>query len=517
MASTARLGRLSTGFRRSINSWTPLRAASTATTPAKKEGDISSAFVSLSGQAAKPLDPRFIGLKQTLIAGREEAVRASFHRLLRVLRKEVAEVKEQGNALIPEISYADLHNPSEAFLKAHQRCGTAVVRGAVPEKEALQYLDSIQAYYRANPSTKTFPANNPAVYELYWSHAQLRARAHKDLVNTHKFLLSQWHTSNPTALLSPSHPISYADRLRIRPPGDAAFALGPHVDGGSCERWEDRGYGRGGVYDAIFAGNWEAHDPFDGAARLPVVSDLYNGGGACSAFRMYQGWLSMSHTGPGEGTLLVNPLFKQATAYYLLRPFFAPRNPDPTSPRFLESDNWDFEDAPSSALQGAYPGHGQELNSSLHPHLELQQTMVHIPQVRPGDYIAWHCDVIHAVDAKHEGSHHSSVLYIPACPLTEANARFLVRQRDTFLKGMCCLVSWKAWTNVDTGIPSPDFPGGKGESEHIGRAGPEMFTDQSELCFEGQRAMGMRAWDLETAHNEQERCMLRAANEILGF
>jgi hypothetical protein len=30
----------------------------------------------------------------------------------------------------------------------------------------------------------------------------------------------------------------------------------------------------------------------------------------------------MSHSGPGEGTVLVYPLVKLATAYLLLRPFF---------------------------------------------------------------------------------------------------------------------------------------------------------------------------------------------------
>jgi len=35
--------------------------------------------------------------------------------------------------------------------------------------------------------------------------------------------------------------MSYYDRLRIRKPGDSKFALGPHIDGGSLERWEDPG------------------------------------------------------------------------------------------------------------------------------------------------------------------------------------------------------------------------------------------------------------------------------------
>ena len=84
----------------------------------------------------------------------------------------------------------------------------------------------------------------------------------------------------------------YADRLRMRLPGDSKFALGPHVDGGSVERWEEGGYGLGKVYDDIWQGRWEEYDPWESSTRLPVMSDLYGGIGACSMFRMFQGWLS---------------------------------------------------------------------------------------------------------------------------------------------------------------------------------------------------------------------------------
>ena len=70
------------------------------------------------------------------------------------------------------------------------------------------------------------------------------------------------------------------------------LALGRLVDGGSCVRWEEGGYGRGKVYDAIWKGKWEEYDPWESSTRLPVVSDMYGGVGACSMFRMFQGWLS---------------------------------------------------------------------------------------------------------------------------------------------------------------------------------------------------------------------------------
>ena len=101
----------------------------------------------------------------------------------------------------------------------------------------------------------------------------------------------------------------------------------------------------------------------------------------------------MSSTRAWEGTLMVNPLLGRATAYMLLRPFFqAKKSTSDLGPAFLDASNWKLEDETTSALQGAVPSNCQELNGLLHPHLELESTMVHVPEVRPGDYVAWHCD-----------------------------------------------------------------------------------------------------------------------------
>lgn len=365
----------------------------------------------------------------------------------------------------------------------------------MPEEQALQWNADIRDYLIANPTTKAFPKENPAVFELYWSPGQIKARAHPNVLEAQKFLMSFWHSNDDEALINTDIPVAYADRLRIRQPGDARFALGAHVDGGSVERWEPDGYGLGGVYDRIWEGRWETFDPWESSGRLRVESDLYNGAGACSMFRMFQGWLSMSTTGPGEGTLLVNPLFRLATAYFLLRPFFSPRNGNPESSGFLDEANWQMDSEQSSILQGATLGCAQELNNALHPHLELSKSMVHVPEVRPGDYVAWHCDSIHAVDKIHNGTGDSSVMYIPACPLTETNARYLLWQRKAFLNG----------------TPGPDFPGGKGESEHVGRMGKRDVEDAGGK--EGLRAMGLAEWEVGT---EKENKLLRIANGIVG-
>ncbi|CAI6339659.1 unnamed protein product [Periconia digitata] len=478
----------------------------------KREGDISDAFASLSGQEFTPLTPEYAELKTRLIQGREDLIRQSWERLLKDLREEIPLIVEQGSKIIPQIDFKDVDDAPEAFSQELRKRGVAVIRGVVSQQEALGWKEDLRQYIRQNPQTKAFPPENPQVFELYWSRAQLLARAHPNMLKAQRFLMSYWHSSNPETPISTRHPISYCDRLRMRLPGDARFALGPHVDGGSVERWDERGYGLGKVYDNVWKGEWEQFDPWEASCRLPVESDLHQGVGACTAFRMFQGWLSLSQTGPFEGTLLVNPLLAKATAYYLLRPFFSPKRGIDSpgaqtaseaiteSASFLDADNWELDARQSSWIQGATPGRGQELSHLLHPHLHLAKSMIHMPTVQPGDYVAWHCDTIHAVDRIHKGAADSSVLYIPACPLTEDNAKYLATQRSMFVQG----------------TPSPDFGGGVGESAHVGRVGAREMVELVQV--EGARAMGLAEWDsAEEGLSGAEREVLDRANKVLRF
>ena len=67
-----------------------------------------------------------------------------------------------------------------------------------------------------------------------------------------------------------------------RKPHDNTFALKPHLDSGSLERWSDPAYKI--VYDKIFKGNWEDHDPFCVNGRGSAIMDDH-----CSFFRAFQG------------------------------------------------------------------------------------------------------------------------------------------------------------------------------------------------------------------------------------
>lgn len=113
-------------------------------------------------------------------------------------------------------------------------------------------------------------------YEIYNSKAQLSARTHNALIDTQKFLLSLWHSSVPDTRVSPRTPISYFDRFRIRNPGPSMFTLGPHIDSGGIERWEDESYRA--VWKPILQGGdeWRKYDPFDISLRLEAKHSLYN-------------------------------------------------------------------------------------------------------------------------------------------------------------------------------------------------------------------------------------------------
>ena len=69
-------------------------------------------------------------------------------------------------------------------------------------------------------------------------------------------------------------------------------------------------------------------------------------------------------------------------------------------------------------------------------------------------------------------------MYIPATPLTVENAEYIATQREHFFRG----------------IPAPDFPGGVGESKHVGRPTLDAFKD---IQKNGRQAMGVQGFSVE--------------------
>ncbi|KAF8953191.1 hypothetical protein BDZ97DRAFT_1679874 [Flammula alnicola] len=450
-----------------------MTTAGTSTRTAKEEGSIADIFTSLTNEEHNVLPDRFTNLKKELW---NDGMVESWREVLASLEPAVEEVASKGSDIVPRVSYDDLKGGlSQEQLHRIKTTGTVIVTGGVPKEEALGWKQSIKDYAAANADRVKgntfpgFPPDNIQVFEIYNSKAQTLARTHPGLINTQKFLLSLWHASDPNSEVSLQTPVSYFDRLRIRQPGDAKFTLGPHVDGGSVERWEDKGLQK--VFGNILKGGsqWKKHDPFDVTPRIGAKQDLYHASNACSIFRAWQGWTSMSSTGPNEGTLRVLPMLSLASAYILLRPFFRPVNPLSDSLKFAD---W-VPDLDSPTFPGSSIGKTQELNEKTHPHLKLAQTMVSIPRVEPGDQVYWHCDVVHAVESQHRGLGDSSVLYIPAVPLTIHNASYMRDQRINFLAG----------------LPAPDFPGGEGESKFVGRGSVQEIQTE-----EGRRMFGLEAF-----------------------
>lgn len=120
--------------------------------------------------------------------------------------------------------------------------------------------------------------------------------------------------------------------------------------------------------------------------------------------------------------------------------------------------------------------------------------MTSIPRVLPGSQAFWHCDVVHSVESQHKGSTDSSVLYIPACPLTLTTAKYLKQQRDGFVRG----------------VPPSDFPQGVGESGFVGRAGEKDVATR-----EGRRVLGFEPFKEGEEETEGGKKVIREANRIL--
>ncbi|OWT37385.1 hypothetical protein C362_04398 [Cryptococcus neoformans Bt1] len=463
----------------------------------REEGNISSVFASLSGETEKPFPPRFAELKRTIIGDEANQTRliAGWKSLTGRLAEIAKEIEEKQQDIIPQTTYNEFINSQSDELNARiKNCGAVIIRQVVDQQTALKWLEDVKAYVAKNPSVKGFPENDKQVFELYWSKAQLSARSHPRSMATQRALLSLF-SHHPDVPVSLNTPLTYADRLRIRHPGDAQFALGPHADGGSIERWEDETYRK--VYQRCLEGEWEKYDAWTIGERALAKQSMYDGPGACGVFRAFQGWTSMSDTGPTEGTLKIYPFIKELTAYTMMRPLFREKQSRAELPKeeYLSASNWEL-DFETSRFPNSPFARSQEYNDETHPHLELDRTMISIPRVKPGDQAWWHGDMIHSVESMHKGEGPSAVLYIPAVPLTPQNVDYIRDQRRSFMEGK----------------PAPDFPGGVGESQFVGRGKVEDIES-----IEGKQAMGLEPFDVNGQLTPGERHIREQANKVLGF
>lgn len=504
---------------------------------------------SFYGSEPIPLPTRFATIKRRLIQGKEPAIEASWRRLLVALKSEIDHIQSRGTDLVPTINFTDIDDPDKVapFGRDLKRYGVALVRGVVSQSQTETWIRQTREYLTRNRDhiKPTIP-QDPTCFELFWTPAQCAIRAHPSVLRVQKWAMkSFWETKGTDADISriaTRFPISYADRLRIHDEhimpvqpnpnlattsaaqmhpllngnsaadslsASAASTLIAQVDNGSLERWEPDGYGRGGAYEAIFRGDWESFDPWDPSGRINVTQDLYNGAGACSIFRMFQGILALTSGEPASIRVLPSP--KLAVAYFLLRPFFSPKRKAPSAAAadedaspdvlaeweaFLHPDNWALDDEQSTIIHGAVPGHAQRITELWHPHLRLRRSLVEIPALQAGDYVLWHCDAAYSIMTSSTSTSipgtpnpnapaPSMLMYTPACPLTQTNALFLARQRKAFMQGQAG-PDFDAAGRTATGSEAP----------HEGRPGPEEIAAVGGDA--GLRAMGLAPWELSS-------------------
>jgi hypothetical protein len=85
---------------------------------------------------------------------------------------------------------------------------------------------------------------------------------------------------------------------------------------------------------------------------------------------------------------MIYPNLKSVIAYLLLRPFFQlPKDADVMDPH-----NWTLDEK-TGWFPGTFKTESQRLSRDSHPHLRLEECLVYMPQVNPGDTVWWHCDV----------------------------------------------------------------------------------------------------------------------------
>jgi hypothetical protein len=374
----------------------------------KNEFDVKDQIVAFKRRMATRHDV----LKRAYQGARDQVSRAADR-----IRSDAA----AGRPTIPELTYRDiaLGRIGEETRKAIRRSGCAVVRSVFPEAQANAWFDEVSGYLEDNDYERketekrsldkyfsALKAGKPQIFNVYWSKPQVNARQDPKLEETRAFLDRLW--VNYEGVFDPDLQCTYADRVRRRQPGDKTLGLSPHMDAGTVERWIDPGYQR--VYEKVFAGDWQAYDPFDARHRLETRE--IPSPAVASVFRTYQGWTALTRQGPKDGTLRVIPI-SEGISYVLLRAL--------------------QDDVPEDELCGAAPGRALGVRPEWHA--EMLAGAVSIPEVMPGDTVWWHTDICHSVADEHAGKEYASVIYIGSAPDCEKNRAYLPGQKAAFLAG----------------------------------------------------------------------------------
>jgi hypothetical protein len=368
---------------------------------------------------------------------------------------EIQADRDRGETVWPVIDYSDIEDGTVSAdqLAKLRRRGCLMVRGHFDHEQArswdadiVEYVDGNQffANYRG-PGDDFFASvgSKPEIYPIYWSRAQMEARQSDRMARVQAFLNAQWTSdSDGVQWFDPGRDSLYPDRIRRRPPGVDSAGLGPHSDPGTLDLWMTQSYQK--AFRHLFDGSVEEYDPWDASFR--TTGPQYPGSTMCSAFRSFQGWTALSDMAHDQGVLHTVPI-PEAMAYYLLRPLLA--------------------DVPDEEMCGVRIN--QVFPASEQWHALPLAALSGIPDVRAGDSVWWHCDMIHSVAPVQDQQGWGNVMYIPAAPWCERNERYAADVRDAFM----------------TGSSPSDFP-----EEHYERSWPDRFRPD-QLNATGRRGLGL--------------------------
>lgn len=367
---------------------------------------------------------------------------------------EIRADRAKGESVWPIIDYSDIAGGTVGAdqLDKVERRGCLIVRGHFDREQAEAWDADIVDYVERNEFFENYsgPADDffgtvgskPEIYPIYWSPAQMQARQSERMARVQAFLNSFWHhRSDGVQWFDPNRDALYPDRIRRRPPGADSAGLGTHSDAGNLDLWMTQGYQR--AFRHLFDGTIEEYDPWDAAHRTDA--NQYPGDTMCSAFRTFQGWTALSDMDHDQGVLHTVPI-PEAMAFLMLRPLLS--------------------DVPDDEMCGVTTN--QVFPADPKWHSELLEALTGIPDVKAGDSVWWHCDMIHSVAPVAEQKGWGNVMYIPAAPWCPRNQKYAPSVREAFLAG---------------DSPS-DFP-----AEHYERNWSGRFT-VDQLNETGRRGLG---------------------------
>src|SRR4051794_1470754 len=369
--------------------------------------------------------------------------------------EEIAAARARGETIWPVIDFADIaagRVPDEQVAQLRRR-GCVIVRGHFDREQALAWDRDIVDYVESNhffadyrgPADDFFGSvgSKPEIYPVYWSPAQMQARQSDRMAAVQSFLNRQWRSeSQGKQWFDPDRDSLYPDRIRRRPPGADSNGLGTHLDPGTLDLWMTRAYQQ--AFRHLFDGTVESYDPWDASYRTD--GPQYPGSTMCSAFRTFQGWTALSDMDHDQGVLHTVPI-PEAMGYLLLRPLLA--------------------DVPDDNMCDVTVNQVFPASEKWHP--LLLEALSGIPDVRAGDSVWWHCDMIHSVAPVRDQKGWGNVMYIPAAPWCPRNETYAARVRDAFL----------------TGSSPTDFP-----AEHYERTWDNRFSPD-QLNTTGRRGLGL--------------------------